>query len=742
MSLEHTETISDARLILEGHPALRRFGVPLVRTESEWERACAIALSPVHHYPWAQRRRIPVLEERQTRLYLSAMHERGESAAPRRDTHTYPRAVGLWRWPTVSIDWLPFAIAVLLAVPGFSLPYLWDDFDFLGRAMQFRASNFLPEQGTIFYRPVSRELYFGILAGLRATPALAHGLNLLCTLLLLYLLARVSRELAGRAAGTWSALIFACLGSLPMLSAWISGIQDLLAITFSLAALTAFIARRTPIGMVLYLLALLSKETAIAFLPALVLIAAKRAQSRRGMLLSMVGVCLVTATVFAIHPSWRFYLEHRGASAGGYLRLPGVDAIGTITSGVLAILNIPYSPPSTSAAQHLAPYLLAALVLLLVGYGIDRFSSRHAVPAGSARELATVGYSILGLGILAGSVLRHWAPYQAVLPAVGLAMVAGAVVPRLGVGYRWLILAGYLWLGVLARSMPMAPTVTTEPNLRASGAALSAIERGFKLLRPSFPSNSNILVSAQFGGPTAPYYQLYRFQPLRVWYWDASLFVLHPHGSRKGADRDLLFWITPAYQVFEIDLKTFRPRTTGPRPEPSSYQKALRRYAVGLAASGRVSEGVWILTNLNSSDPVLRVYDWRLAGALLIAAGKEAEASEVLRDLPMPPRETALDLIMTTLAESVPTLDLDDAVMRAFGISPRDAAANRSLMRGFERYRLMEASARFARRVLALTPSDRDAHRILRAAEAAGPSPQITVPVPHEGSSGPTPPLP
>jgi hypothetical protein len=277
----------------------------------------------------------------------------------------------------------------------------------------------------------------------------------------------------------------------------------------------------------------------------------------------------------------------------------------------------------------------------------------------------------------------------------------------------------------------LAPTATTEPNLHASGSALQRIEDGFKQLRPNMPMNSNILISAQFGGDSAPYYQLYRFQPHRVWYWDPTLFVLHPHGFRGEGERDLLFWITPRYEVFEIDLESFRPRTSGPAPTRAAFQKALRRYAVGRAAAGRTEEGVRILASLDAEDAVLRVYDWRLAGALWLADGNRAAADTTLQGLPEFPREAALDFIMTTLAEDVPGLALDDAMMLAFGLAPDDLAANRSLMRGFERYGWTGAARRFARRVLALNPEDPDAARLSGGLPGPGAA-RITVPVPHE----------
>ena len=57
----------------------------------------------------------------------------------------------------------PAVLALILVLPTFSFTYLFDDYDFLGRAQSFQLSQLTPDPGTLFYRPLSREIYFRVL---------------------------------------------------------------------------------------------------------------------------------------------------------------------------------------------------------------------------------------------------------------------------------------------------------------------------------------------------------------------------------------------------------------------------------------------------------------------------------------------------------------------------------------------------------------------------------------------------
>ena len=79
-----------------------------------------------------------------------------------------------WEWGSA----LSATAAILLCLRSFAYPYLFDDFDFLERVQHFQLRLLIPDPALIFYRPVSRELYFGLLHLLSPDRAfLGHLIN-------------------------------------------------------------------------------------------------------------------------------------------------------------------------------------------------------------------------------------------------------------------------------------------------------------------------------------------------------------------------------------------------------------------------------------------------------------------------------------------------------------------------------------------------------------------------------------
>src|SRR6267142_5340561 len=108
------------------------------------------------------------------------------------------------RSPATEIAWvaLPPLLALLLASPCFRFSFLFDDFDFLIRAQSFDMGQLLPDPRSAFYRPISRELYFGLLTLLgRNNPLWGHVLNAAGVAVSVALLAGLARRLAGDRVG-------------------------------------------------------------------------------------------------------------------------------------------------------------------------------------------------------------------------------------------------------------------------------------------------------------------------------------------------------------------------------------------------------------------------------------------------------------------------------------------------------------------------------------------------------------
>src|SRR5262245_8133431 len=162
---------------------------------------------------------------------------------------------------------VPYALAALAAIilcaPGLRFAYVFDDYDFLGRAQLPSWSHLLPDPNDIFYRPLSREVYFGILEGLSpGNPLLGHLVNLLGVGIVVVLVVMLTARLAGERAGVVASLLAAGFSQWPVLVGWVCASQDLFAILLVLVALHAAFAGARVVAILLFAVAMLSKETA------------------------------------------------------------------------------------------------------------------------------------------------------------------------------------------------------------------------------------------------------------------------------------------------------------------------------------------------------------------------------------------------------------------------------------------------------------------------------------------------
>jgi hypothetical protein len=95
----------------------------------------------------------------------------------------------------------PILLALLLSARTFGWGFLWDDYDFLGRVESLGLTDLLPADDVVFYRPVSRELYFWVVRHiLGGSPVVAHVLNAAVVSTILALLVSFVGRLAGRRA--------------------------------------------------------------------------------------------------------------------------------------------------------------------------------------------------------------------------------------------------------------------------------------------------------------------------------------------------------------------------------------------------------------------------------------------------------------------------------------------------------------------------------------------------------------
>jgi hypothetical protein len=292
-----------------------------------------------------------------------------------------------------------------------------------------------------------------------ASPLVGHCLNMLGVVAIVWLLFSIVRRIAGTRAGLFAGVVFSGLGALPVLVGWVSGIQDILAMVFVLAAIHMELEGRSAMGPILFVGALASKETSMALLPALLFVGSLgegRAWPAPRKLISYGAICAAWA---AIHPGTRLLLSgglHGGS--GAYLGTPSVSGIENLRNAALTLINIPLGPGSREQFQLLALPLGLALALVWLAYGWTRRTTQDA----RRPALVTWGHLILLAGLMtlppllmAGLFVQHWSPYYTCVSALGVSILSGAWLARVNLKMACLLVSAYLCLGAWSRKLPL-----------------------------------------------------------------------------------------------------------------------------------------------------------------------------------------------------------------------------------------------------------------------------------------------
>lgn len=624
-----------------------------------------------------------------------------------------------------TLIWLliPALVGIVLALPCFRFTYLFDDYLFLHRVQPFHAAVLLPDAQSIFYRPISREIYFGLLSiSSPGSAALGHLFNLIILVVVVILFARFARRVAGPRAGFFAAFVLASLGALPILVGWISGVQDLLAMAFILGALNLQLSNRTGLACVSLALALLSKETAIAVLPALIGLNWILGRKPYGAVRNSALYGAVAIVWGLVHPGIRILLERKLTSGGaGYVGLDNPDRWIALWNGFLTLLNVPPTLAAISWPRGLTLSLVGAVALLLGAVLLrsrldSRDSSTEAI-SGSRILLLSLALAVPPL-LLTSVLVRHWAPYYSCIPALGVAVGLGLALSRMPTKWAFGALVAFLCLGCWFRGIDINPEIPTERNFGPPSEALQRLESEFKSLEPTLAPGAQVLLTVLAQGRRSIHVHMYNFQVMRQWYRDPKLLTIRPERRRSNRPAEYLFWITPKLDVFEVDLRTLRPRTNGPKPEYFEYQKAVRFYARGLAATGKTDFALRILLGMPQLEPRYRDVDHRTAAMLLFTAGDSVGARQLLAPLPPLDRTIALGVVALFLSTPDRRQANDDAALEAFGIPRDDPESTRALMTSCNRPGAYPVALRFARRLLELRPGDAGAIQVIAAIDA------------------------
>ena len=641
-----------------------------------------------------------------------------------------PRAPDRW---TVL---LPVLVVVVLNLPCLGLGYFWDDFYLLTfRGHGDFPAYLLPDPHGTFYRPIPLGIYFPILRLLDPqSGALGHVLNLAALVGAVVLLVSLVSRLCGPRAGLFSGLIFASYGHVSSLVAWISCSQDLFAILFVIAA---FLYRHQGKGVAALACAtagLLCKESALAAFPLLILwdwVVGRPASRPRFQIIGYTSVALLWAF---IHPGIHL-LAGRGFTSGwtAYVGIEHPERWGLyLWRYLMTLINLP--PPGLVASwwEDRAWYGFAALVILVVGLW---YLDRRRRSDGSTRSLPLARVGLISAlftvpALLMPTILvRHWAPYFACIPALGVAIFLGPALARQSRVIALAALATFLLLGIWCRGVRAEREwVLSEPVIVEAALAVRMVRVNFQKQFPTFPKGSQVVVSFGTTGVRGIQSALIEGQALSVWYRDPTLRATTTLKRRPGAPAEYLVRITNDLDVLAIDPDPLRVRTTMPGPgSPNLAEIAwpLVNYARAVAAGGDADRAIRIIENLTRIEPGdLVVYNRRMIASMLLAAGRRREADSIMAATASFSKDKALRFVLRLLAEASSSEQLDAAAFEAFGLSGTDPHTIRWIMLEFQKDGSMAQAAWFATKLRLLTPGDPESAEILRAAAQLGVKPQ------------------
>jgi hypothetical protein len=302
------------------------------------------------------------------------------------------------------------ALVVLAYVPSLTIPLIADDFPNVSWALRYGAPSgvdTLLHDGQFRLRSTSYWVWYAVwrAAGMNALVchAVSLALHLANTWLVLALGLAWPRM---RAAAFWAAAFFAVHEGHQEAVMWYSALSELLMFFFGAAALWCWLKGRTVAAVVLYGLALLSKESAVILLPLFLLtIEPKRWKAsvwRFAPLVALSGLAVFSVVVSRSN----FFRFHDGSFS----------------------MSAPFWltwPHSMARLLWVWGWPALALVFFRGGVGVQRAAMRAMIWMG----IALVPYSFLTYSTAIPS-------RQTYLASAGLALLVGLVLGQYGYGRR------------------------------------------------------------------------------------------------------------------------------------------------------------------------------------------------------------------------------------------------------------------------------------------------------------------
>lgn len=357
--------------------------------------------------------------------------------------------------------WLPavlFAAGVVALYAGaLGTGFLNDDYLFLEDAVR---GPWAAGQGALenYFRPLSRQLWFGVLAPLLGPNPLAFHLTNLALFLgaaaLLYDLLRAFAPRAGALAGL---VYFAVLPLQRVNLTWISCCQDLLALVASLGALALFRRGRDRLALAAFLAAALAKESALP-LPALLFLWSWRVEGRAP------AAALRRVAPFALPiAAWAAgeLALRASAPAPAVLRFGPLEFLAAWVHLPQALAGLENPTGLLAAFWSAAPSLAAlaafgALALWFPAGGASRAAAHGGAEAPAhARHAHAFAFAWLAaFAVPVAPVVHGWSAYFYTLAAVGGAVLVAVHAARLSRLAFAAAVAAALWWHAAASAAP------------------------------------------------------------------------------------------------------------------------------------------------------------------------------------------------------------------------------------------------------------------------------------------------
>lgn len=603
----------------------------------------------------------------------------------------------------------PGILVFLLSIPCIGMAYLWDDYYFLNNAMRLRLWDFIPDIRDAFYRPLSRGVYFSILSAARDSGALlGHWINVLLLSLTACLVGAAGARLGGKRVGICSGVLFAGLACAPTLVAWTSCSQDLLAMLLVMSALHCRMSGLKAAALVCFALGVLSKETAIVTLPAIMLVDQLDGRRITWPWREVVPYTIFLAAWASLHPAVKI-LVARGFQPGGsdYVGLAGFgESLKHAGMYLMEFCNLRVGALDVTWT----PWEIAVLVASVIGAvaAIWQVFGSADRAAGSSRQPLRVGVLLsVGPWLLTSVMIIGWWQYYAAFSGLGTSLILGSWLADKPRRVVTALVAPFLILGLWGRASETKARYLTESDFRVSSDAYKKLRASLFKIQPTLPAGTQLLMSVQARGRARVYFPIYFYNIPSIWYRDPTITVRKPEERTAVNAPEYLFAVTQDLDVVRIDPFTFEVASaSGQTPDYLTVEQALRTYAMGLAGSGETDAAARLLVEMPEIDRNFESLHHRMAVMFLLADGREEDARKLSAGIPAATRTWALDNLPAVLAQQPPNRLFDNVGLRAFGFDSTDVDALRHLTNWYLRRRYPDPAGRFAERLLARAPGD------------------------------------